>query len=367
MTSRSAVSGGVVFPGILSRGASSTAAAATGSLAPPSRLPSGHGRASFTCAPYGRNPTRDSPRHSRRRTIRHPRLRTIVATTACALLLGGAAGAAADTSPRAPHHDGALARDFAAVDRDTAWTQVDKLKLDFPTYHTEGLAITPNHLFLSAVQIIEPTQKYPTPSTATTARPARASVTCSSWTARDTCRRTSPSARATCTTPAASPTTAPTSGSRWPSTGRTPAPIIYRVDADSLAVHKQFQVDDHIGGIVRDKTNGHLVGNNWGSRRFYEWTAGGRQVRSWTNNSFFTDYQDCQYAASAKMICGGVTNLPQTPSAGGDKGHLRARRRLPDRPAQPRRAARGALPEVVLRRPRDDPQPGQAGRRAATS
>ncbi len=69
---------------------------------------------------------------------------------------------------------------------------------------------------------------------------------------------------------------------------------------------------------MRDQTNGHLVGNNWGSRRFYEWTADGKQIRSWDNNSFFTDYQDCQYVASAKMICGGITNLPQTPSAGGD-------------------------------------------------
>jgi hypothetical protein len=49
------------------------------------------------------------------------------------------------------------------VDRDTAWTLADKVRLDFPTFHTEGLAVTPDHLFLSAVEILEPTQKYPTP------------------------------------------------------------------------------------------------------------------------------------------------------------------------------------------------------------
>ena len=94
--------------------------------------------------------------------------------------------------------------------------------------------------------------------------------------------------------------------------------ILYRVNATSLSVHKQFQVDDHIGGIVRDETTGHLIGNSWGSRRFYEWTPNGKQIHTWDNDSFFTDYQDCQYVASAKMICGGITNLPQTPSAGGD-------------------------------------------------
>jgi hypothetical protein len=93
--------------------------------------------------------------------------------------------------------------------------------------------------------------------------------------------------------------------------------IIYRVDAISLRVHKQFTVHDHFGGIVLDKTTGHLVGNTWGSRRFVEWDQHGHQLAAWANTSFFIDYQDCQYVPAAKMICGGVTNLPQTPTAGG--------------------------------------------------
>jgi hypothetical protein len=93
--------------------------------------------------------------------------------------------------------------------------------------------------------------------------------------------------------------------------------IIYRVDATTLAVHKQFQVADHFGGIVMDKQTGHLVGNTWGSRRFAEWNLRGKQLRTWDNPNFFVDYQDCQHVPNAKMLCAGVTNLPQTPSAGG--------------------------------------------------
>jgi len=37
-----------------------------------------------------------------------------------------------------------------------------KLELNFPTYHTEGIAFTAGDIFLSAVQILEPTVKYPT-------------------------------------------------------------------------------------------------------------------------------------------------------------------------------------------------------------
>ena len=66
-----------------------------------------------------------------------------------------------------------------------------------------------------------------------------------------------------------------------------------------------------------DKPTGHLVGNTWGSRRFAEWDLQGKQLKTWDNPNFFIDYQDCQYVPTAKMLCGGVTNLPQTPTAGG--------------------------------------------------
>lgn len=261
--------------------------------------------------------------------MKRPSLRTIFATTACALLIGGAASASADASHQAGHQaghqhghqhghqDGALARDFAAVDRDTAWTQVDKLKLDFATYHTEGLAITPNHLFLSAVQIIEPTQKYPTPVGGYDRTVGKGIGHLFVMDRQGHLQRDITLGEGDMYHPGGisydgTNVWVPVAQYRPNSSA-----IIYRVDAESLAVHKQFQVDDHIGGIVRNKTNGHLVGNNWGSRRFYEWTARGTQIRSWENGSFFTDYQDCQYVASGKMICGGITNLPQTPSAGG--------------------------------------------------
>ncbi len=249
--------------------------------------------------------------------MKRPSLRTIAITTACAIVIGGAASATAATSGHAGQ-DSALARDFAAVDRNTAWTQVSKLKLNFPTYHPEGLAVTPNHLFLSATQIIEPTQKYPTPQGGYDRTPGKGIGHLFVMDRQGHLQKDITLGEGDMYHPGGisydgTNVWVPVAQYRPNSSA-----IIYRVDAKSLAVHKQFQVNDHIGGIVRDETTGHLVGNNWGSRRFYEWTAAGKQIRAWDNNSFFTDYQDCQYVASAKMICGGITNLPQTPSAGGD-------------------------------------------------
>ena len=251
--------------------------------------------------------------------MKRPSLRTISATAAFALLIGGGATASADASQQAVRHDGALARDFAAVDRNTAWTQIHKVKLNFQTYHTEGLAITPHHLFLSAVQIIEPTHPYPTPVGGYDRTPGKGIGHLFVMDRQGHLQKDMTLGKGHMYHPGGisydgTNVWVPVAQYRPNSSA-----IIYRVNAKSLAVHKQFQVDDHIGGIVLNRTNGHLVGNNWGSRRFYEWTADGKQLRSWDNNSFFTDYQDCQYVASAKMICGGITNLPQTPTAGGDK------------------------------------------------
>ncbi|MGZ6816603.1 MAG: hypothetical protein ACXVGI_10515, partial [Mycobacteriaceae bacterium] len=91
------------------------------------------------------------------------RIRSVIAALTALLVIGGAAAAhAAETGD---HHstDSALATDFSGVDRNTSWQPTGKVKLNFPSFHTEGIAFTPDHIFLSAVQILEPTVKYPTP------------------------------------------------------------------------------------------------------------------------------------------------------------------------------------------------------------
>jgi len=87
----------------------------------------------------------------------------VIATVIGALAIGGTAAAYA--AGAGDHHAGntALADDFNGVDRNTNWQLTGKLKLNFPTFHTEGIAFTPDHIFLSTVQILEPTVKYPTP------------------------------------------------------------------------------------------------------------------------------------------------------------------------------------------------------------
>lgn len=232
-----------------------------------------------------------------------------------ALALGGTASAFASHGHTSA--DSALASNFGALDRNTKWQLTSKLKLDFPTFHTEGIAFAGDRVFLSAVEIIEPTVKFPTPQGGYDRTPGKGIGHLFVMDREGNLQKDIVLGEGDMYHPGGidfdgKSIWVPVAQYRPDSSS-----IIYRVDASTLQVDKQFEVEDHFGGIVLDKTTGHLVGNTWGSRRFAEWNLKGKQLKTWDNSSFFIDYQDCQYVPNAKMICAGVTNLPQTPAAGG--------------------------------------------------
>ncbi|MEC0265052.1 DUF6454 family protein [Paenibacillus anseongense] len=85
--------------------------------------------------------------------------------------------------------------------------------------------------------------------------------------------------------------------------------IVYKIDPLTLKAEESFRVQDHIGGLVREGQNGKLIGNSWGSRRFYEWDSSGRQLLDKENTSHFIDYQDGHYVGDGKMIVSGISEL----------------------------------------------------------
>lgn len=256
-----------------------------------------------------------------------------ILTSAAAIILtasaisGTAAAQAAGTHDRpeaatteSSSHRGtstSLAAAFNGVDRNTNWQQTSKLKLNFPTYHTEGIAFSQDHIFLSAVQIIEPTTKFPTPQNGFDRTPGKGIGHLFVMDKSGKLQKDIILGEGDMYHPGGidfdgANVWVPVAQYRPNSSA-----IIYRIDATTLDVHKQFEVKDHFGGIVMDKRTGHLVGNTWGSRRFAEWDLQGKQLATWENPNYFIDYQDCQYVPDARMLCAGVTNLPQTPAAGG--------------------------------------------------
>ncbi|MEN8584907.1 DUF6454 family protein [Burkholderia sp. RS01] len=247
--------------------------------------------------------------------------KAVIAAAIAATAIGGAAVAQAsrDTGNGGDHRtaDTTVADAFTAVDRNTAWQLTSRLKLDFPTFHTEGIAFSEDHIFLSSVEILEPTVKFPSPQggydrTAGKGKGHLFVMDKAGKLQKDIVLGEGDMYH---------PGGIDFDGTNvWVAVAQyrpNSSSIVYRVDAKSLDVRKQFEVKDHFGGIVMDKQSGHLIGNTWGSRRFAEWTLKGKELSSWQNPDNFIDYQDCQYAADSKMLCAGVASLPQMPAAGG--------------------------------------------------
>jgi hypothetical protein len=93
--------------------------------------------------------------------------------------------------------------------------------------------------------------------------------------------------------------------------------IIYRVDPASMKATEVFRFADHIGAIVRNTDDNTLHGVSWGSRRFYRWNIGDERAAPLraTNPSHYVDYQDCKYVGGRRMLCTGVTEIRQGPQA----------------------------------------------------
>lgn len=253
--------------------------------------------------------------------------RMIGAVAALALLAGIPASATAATHLGAPvpgqpatataTTDSPLVSAFENTSRSTPWRRTGTLKLGFKTHHPQGIAVTKDRIFLSAVEIIEPTVRYPAPVGGYDRSPGKGVghlfvLDRQGRLLKDITLGEGHSYHPGGIDFDGESIWVPVAEYRPDS-----AAIVYRVDAATLAVHREFEARDHIGGLVHDQVTGRLVGNSWGSRRFYEWNAQGRQLDRWLNDSHFVDYQDCQYVADRKALCGGVAGLPQTPTATG--------------------------------------------------
>src|SRR5262245_28042700 len=87
-----------------------------------------------------------------------------------AVLLGLApvhvAGAQAPNADLAPvvaesssYRDDATTQTFRLLGKNTIWTKVNQVAVDFTTFHTEGLVKIGDTLFVSAVEVLESTVK----------------------------------------------------------------------------------------------------------------------------------------------------------------------------------------------------------------
>lgn len=242
---------------------------------------------------------------------------TSIVLAALAILAGSTATQAATQAAVQPprHHDEALVAAFDKVDRNTTWTKTDTIALSFPTYHPQSMEVVGNRIFMTSVQVIEAPQKYATPVDGYDRTPGKGIGHLFVMDRQGHLLKDITLGEGNMYHPGGLDFDGHSLYLPVAQYRPNSSAIVYKVDPTTYAVTKLFTVGDHIGGVVYDRKTRHLIGQSWGSRRFYDWTLEGKQKGFWLNENHFTDYQDCEYVEFRKTLCSGVTGLPAQPGA----------------------------------------------------
>jgi hypothetical protein len=239
------------------------------------------------------------------------RRKTLVASVLAGVLVAGLSVVGADAAGR----DDKVARAFEATTRSTAWTQVARIPLKFPTYHPQGFALVGDLIYLSSVEVLEAPVPYPVPVDGYDRTPGKGIGHVFVLDRQGNLKKDIRVGEGT----AYHPGGIDYDGENvWvPAAEYRPnsRAIVYKINPKTYRVSEQFRVRDHVGGVVRDRRTGLVHGVSWGSRTLYEWTASGKQLDAQPNQSHLLDYQDCDYVGRSKQLCGGVTAL-KTPTGG---------------------------------------------------
>ncbi len=235
------------------------------------------------------------------------------------VLVGSAPGSSAADPAASRAGDEPLVRAFRQLDRSTPWELVDRVALDYPTYHPQGFALVGDRIFLSSVEVIKAPVKYPEPQNGYDRSPGKGVGHVLVLTRDGELLRDIELGRGHMYHPGG----IDFDGRRvWvPVAQYRPdsRAIVYTIDPRTYQVRREFAYADHVGGIVRDYETGDLHGVSWGSRRMFTWTLAGQLLETTQNRSHLLDYQDCAYVDRGKQICSGVTGLP---TAAGDSYEL---------------------------------------------
>lgn len=214
-----------------------------------------------------------------------------------------------------------IAKIFLQLHKNSKLNAVETIKLDFKTFHTQGMVKIDKHFFLSAVEVLEKTEIYAETDAIEDFSITRTAGKGRGWLFKFSERGNLISKLELTHGDAYHPGGIDFDGKNiWVPVGEyrpNSKSNIYKIDPQKMTTELVFSVDDHIGNIVYNPITKNFHGSSWGGRRLYRWELsdnGDVTSQSWQkNSSHYIDYQDCHYAGMGTMLCGGV-QIYQTPT-----------------------------------------------------
>ena len=213
----------------------------------------------------------------------------------------------------------------ATLTRDARWQPVATIPIAFPTFHPQGMVKIGEAFFVSAVEVQQPTRRFPQPVDGMDRDAGRGIGHLFKIDAQGRLIAGLTLGEGSIYHPGGidfDGTSIWVPVAEYRPNSRS---IVYRVNPETMTATEVFRFADHLGGLVHDTEDHTLHAVSWGSRRFYRWTldARGRVSNAATpperlrtlNPSHYIDYQDCKYAGHHQMVCTGVAEIRQTPDA----------------------------------------------------
>jgi len=214
-----------------------------------------------------------------------------------------------------------VAERVGLLTRNSEWQRLQALPIGFTTHHPQGMVKVGDMLFVSSVEVIKPTRRFPRVVDGLD-RDAGQGV--GHLFKIDLAGNLVASARLG-EGAFYHPSGLDYDGTHlWVAVAEyrpNSRSIIYRVDPATLQAAEVFRFADHIGAIVHNTDDRTLHGVSWGSRHFYRWslrpdgTITGAAALKTSNPSHYVDYQDCRYAGGRRMLCTGVADFKPSPQA----------------------------------------------------
>jgi len=210
-----------------------------------------------------------------------------------------------------------IAERFTNLTKDSEWQLVSDALVDFTTHHTQGMTKVGDTLFVSSVEIVEPTERYDEPRGTYDRSPGRGVGHLFKFDLEGNLLVAITLGEGDMYHPGGIDYDGryiwvPVAEYRPDS-----ASVIYRVDPQTMAAIEVFRFPDHIGGVVHNPDSRTLHGVSWGSRRLYTWALDDAlnvidadrdpETLYTPNKSFYIDYQDCEYVGADRMLCAGLS------------------------------------------------------------
>lgn len=207
---------------------------------------------------------------------------------------------------------------FTELTKSTKWQLVDEVKLNFRTYHPQGLVKVGDYYYVSSVEKTVSTKKFETPQGGYDRTPGKGVGYLFKFDPKGELVSKVTLGEGTMYHPGGIDYDGqyiwvPVAEYRPNSQS-----IIYQVDPETLQAVEVFRFKDHIGGVVHNTWNETLHGVSWGSRRMYTWKLNGQGgvasfegiplFKKQKNGSHYIDYQDCHFLADKYMLCGGLNH-----------------------------------------------------------